>query len=627
MRDNGLRQWSLLLELFILSDRRIIIITCLFLAAGAVLIARLAQIQLGWRPAGGHTDYTEPRGDRLLDTTRGGIFTRTGVPLARDEMAFDISVHYERLEDDDWKLKVSRLCDVPASDIQAEVDRIIARVERIWKVVRANTDQPHLVIVEQQQYHPVVKDVSAEAAAAIRTHPEQFPGVKAIHRTERHHPHGDLAPHIVGRVGSLSREKWKSLKESGRTWNTSMPMSEIGERYTQDDRIGTSGVERQYEDLLRGRRGYAESRLVFKTLQVERKHSTTPPEPGHDIYLTLRQSFQEAANEALEWAASQPDTDFERGAIVMLDVWDGSILAAATYPSYDLENFGEDFTQLSENPHSPLLFRPTQAALPPGSVYKLITALAGLEEQKISSATTFDCNGYKVVGGRRFHCVARWGHGRLNMLQAIEESCNVYMFDVAERVGGKRLAEWGRQFGLGRPTGIDLPYERSGQVPTPPTLSGTYNLAIGQGRILSTPLQTARATAALATGKLVQPHVLHHAEDRDGNTVKTYQPEIERLDIKEENLRAVRRGMRRVVRTGTAAESGMDQFRAAAKTGTAELTKEINHAWFSGYAPYGDPKVAFSIVSERTGGHGGSHAAPILARALEKVWSQIEKQN
>ena len=615
------------MELFVVSDRRIIILTCLFIAVGVVLIGRLAQIQLGWRPAGGHTDYTEPRGDRLLDTTRGGIFTHTGVPLARDEMAFDISVHYQRLEEDDWKLKISRLCDVPISDIEKQVDRITARVERIWKVVRANTDQPHLVIVEQEQYHPVVKDVTAEAAATIRTHPDRFPGVKATHRTKRRHPHGDLAPHIVGRVGSVTREKWKELQEQDRTWKTSMPMSEIGRKYTQDDRIGISGVEKQYEDLLRGQRGYVESKLVFKTLQVERKHTTTPPEPGHDVYLTLRQDFQKAANEALEWTANQPDRDFSRGAIVIMDVRDGSILAAATYPSYDLQNFGEKFKKLSENPHHPLLFRPTQASLPPGSVYKLITALAGLEEQKISSSTTFNCSGYKEVGGHRFHCVARWGHGHLNMLQAIEKSCNVYMFNVAERVGAKRLAEWGQRFGLGQRTGVDLPYERRGQVPTPSSLSGTYNLSIGQGRILATPLQTARATAALATGKLVQPHVLHHAEDRDGNIVKTFQPEVERLDIEEENLRAVRRGMRRVVRTGTASESGMDQFRAAGKTGTAELTKEINHAWFSGYAPYEDPRIAFSVVSERTGGHGGSHAAPIMVRALEKVWDQIEKQD
>jgi len=604
--------------------RRAIILICVLLAAGIVLTARLAQVQIAWHDALSAKDYTRLRDDRLLCTVRGSISTRDGVLLARDDVAFDLSVHYDHLLEEDWKGQISDLCGVPLGEITESARAISARVERIWRAVRARTGREDLRIVEQNQYHPVIRNLAVDAAAVIRTHPLRFPGIRVAPRSARRYPNGSLAPHIVGQLGPISASEWEELKGRGMTWTNPMPMAEIGKRYTPDDRSGKSGIEKSYERLLRGSRGFVENRLVFRTLRVEKRHYTTPPAPGLDVYLTLLSDFQRAANEALTWAASDPDIKLERGALVIMDVRDGSILAAASYPGFDASSYRKDYASLSEDERSPLLFRPTQAALPIGSVYKLITAAAGLEEGKIVPSTTLECRGFKIFAGRKFHCTARWGHGNLNLREAIEHSCNVYFFQVAARVGGEALAEWGRRFGLGQATGVDLPYERTGQVPTPRSLHGTLNLAIGQGKMLSTPLQVARMVAAIANGgDLVRPHFFDHAQDADGTVVKTFEPESVKVPVSAETLRVIREGMRMVVQSGTARSAGLDAFRAAGKTGTAELTRDMNHAWFAGFAPYDDPKIAFAVVSERTPGHGGSHAAPIMAETLRRIWPQV----
>ncbi|MDP6107467.1 MAG: penicillin-binding transpeptidase domain-containing protein, partial [Candidatus Brocadiia bacterium] len=484
----------------------------------------------------------------------------------------------------------------------------------------------------------------------------------------RRYSHGALAPHVVGRCKLLSREMWDEIRAEGRDYGVRMAVSEIGRRYLLSDSIGAAGIERAYEDLLRGTRGYREKQLIFHTLRVERQWTTTPPRPGADVYLALKADYQAAANEALKWAAEESDLAFTKGALVILDVRTGAILAAATYPSYDRERLSEDYyrrlpaednrrplserrSPLTFSPtgellpigedyyrrlldadrvqpwsarRSPLMFRPTMDELPTGSVYKLITAIAGLEERKITPQTSLHCARGARFHGRWFRCTST--HGNIQLVPAIEGSCNAYFFQTAERLSGDDLAGWGEKFGMAVATGVEIA-ESDGQMPSRTTRRsrfGRMNLAIGQGDLKCTPLQVARMCAAIANGgMLVRPHFFNYAVDAEG-TVVDFQAKPQPTGVRPETLRVVREGMRRVVvgERGTARRAGLGLFRAAGKTGTAELGRGMsNHCWFAGFAPFEDPEIAFAVVSERVpGGHGGSHAAPILARALATIW-------
>ncbi len=632
-------------------SRRLNVLLCAFLLAGGVLLARLGQIQLGRHHLFNREEYERAGGSHLVETVRGGIYTRWGTPLAVQVPSFDLGVYYDKLDEGDWKQTLAALCGTTVEAVTAEAEDIIERVERIEARVQAFHERDDLVVAERFQYHRVVENVPPEVAALVRSEPDLFPTarigrrghvptVQVLERSRRRYPNGSLAPHVVGQMVKLSRKMWDEKVDQGRAWWLGMPFSRIEGRYTMDERAGVSGMEKAREDLLRGTRGYVLNRLAFGVLKVEKVSLETPPESGCDVYLTVREDFQRAANAALALAAATEELEFKSGALVILDVHSGAVLAAATYPSFDLAAYDKDDAKPAADPPSPIsyFFRPVQAALPSGSVYKVITAIAALEEGAITPATTFTCRMEQTFragrASRKFHCTS--AHGTLSLVPAIEKSCNIYFYNTARAAGGDALARWGRRFGLGTPTGVDLPYERSGSLPDPRGLFGALNLCIGQGELTCTPLQVANMMAAIANGgKLYRPHFFDHAKDARGEIVRSYEPQFEQIPLKEGVLEAVREGMRLAVERGTARpevlarvttlRDGLEPYRAAGKTGTAEIAgTALNHAWFAGYAPCDDPKIAFAAVSERTPGHGGSHAAPIVAFALEDIWDQVE---
>jgi len=719
------------------SRRRIRVLLLALLLGGGVVVARLAQVQLAMSGLFRPEDYTRAGGSHIVDTLRGGIYTRWGTPLAVQVPAFDIGVRYDQLllgcsepwrqrrvrvlMDEflrhtrpaasgpeavwdeyarptepgrapaeppaeaaamdryeylwsirsvrsrrhgtleqylrrrlhgesrrqiargaappgllaDWRQVLSRLTGRPVEELTAAADRVVGWVSRIQQAVqRASGQDPaenYIRIAEEEQFHPVVEDVPAELAALVRTQPERFPDMCVMERSARRYPNGDLAPHVVGQMALLDRSAWKRLKQEGRIWTMGEPVSRIGKSYTMDERIGVSGAEKAWEDLLRGRRGYVLRYKAFGVLKVRQLSREVPPEPGCDVYLTLREDFQRAANAALARAAESPELDFKAGALVIIDVRDGAVLAAATYPSYDLATYRQQFAKLTADPLSPLLFRPTQAALPTGSVYKVVTAIAALETGAITPSTTFTCRHRELFragrSARYFECTGT--HGTIALLRAIERSCNIYFYHTGLKAGGEALARWGALLGLGRATGIDLPGERSGQIPVPRSTYGVINLSIGQGNMLCTPLQVAVAMAAIANGgRLYRPHFFDHATDAAGAPVSVYHAQFEQVPLSASTLRVVREGMRLVVESsrGTARYGNLSPFRVAGKTGTAETgVRGLFHAWFAGFAPYDDPKIAFAVLNERTSGHGGSHAAPILRFALEQIWDEVER--
>ena len=609
-------------------SRRVYMLLGVFLLAGLVVLARLAQVQIGWHDRFAEEAYTRAGGDHVVDSVRGGIYAHWGTPLARQVPTFGIGVLYDRLGDDDWEQTLSALTGCSVEELKGAAQDKLERIDRIQRSVqeRSGLDPKdnYIRVVEQNQYHCVVDEVPVEAAALVRAEPERFPGMRVMERTRREYPNGDLAPHVVGLVQQLAPADWVKLTDADRAWTMNMPVSTVGSRYTMDDLSGVSGIERQYEGLLRGARGYVLNRWAFSVLSKHLESEKVPPQAGCNVYLTLREDFQRAANAALARAATEPALNFKQGALVILDVHTGAVLAAATWPSFSLETYRARIADITSDRRAPLLFRPLQASLPPGSVFKVVTATAALEEKAITPATTFHCEGVQVFQGRAFRCDGH--HGDMTLVPAIEKSCNIYFYNTGLAAGGDALATWARRYGLGTPTGVDWPYEKAGQVLDTRATLDVVNMSIGQGSLLCTPVQVADVYAALANGgRLYTPHFFEYATDAAGNVVQRYEPKFTTVPVSAATLDLLGQGLKLVVASGTASGVGLDRFHVAGKTGTAESgVAGFYHASFAGYAPYDDPKIAFAVVNERTTGHGGTTAAPIIAYALEPVWQEVE---
>jgi penicillin-binding protein 2 len=611
-----------------LFSRRVYMLLGVFLLAGLVVLARLAQVQIGWHDRFAEEAYTRAGGDHVVDSVRGGIYAHWGTPLARQVPTFGIGVLYDRLGDDDWEQTLSALTGCSVEELKGAAQDKLERIDRIQRSVqeRSGLDPKdnYIRVVEQNQYHCVVDEVPVEAAARVRAEPERFPGMRVMERTRREYPNGDLAPHVVGLVQQLAPADWVKLTDADRAWTMNMPVSTVGSRYTMDDLSGVSGIERQYEGLLRGARGYVLNRWAFSVLSKHLESQKVAPQAGCNVYLTLREDFQRAANAALARAATEPALNFKQGALVMVDVHTGAILAAATWPSFSLETYKARIADLNVDGRSPLLFRPVQAALPPGSVFKVVTATAALQEKAITAATTFDSEGSIVIAGHVFRDDAP--HGTYSLLTAITESSNIFFYNTGLAAGGPALATWARRYGLGAPTSVDWPYERSGQVLDTRAMLDVVNMSIGGGTLLCTPLQVADMYAAIANGgRLYTPHFLDHATDAAGNIVQRYDPKFTTVPVDASTLDLLRQGLKLVVQSGTASNAGLDRFHVAGKTGTADLgVARLFHSSFAGYAPYEDPKVAFVVVNERTTVHGGSGAAPVVGYALAPIWQEVE---
>jgi len=551
-----------------------------------------------------------------------------------------------------------------------------------------------LIVTEELAYHPLAEDVSLEVIAAIETHPEQFPGLLYRVTTKRVYPENALAAHIIGARVAIDDESLATRKAQ---------FPENDElRYQLGDTVGKSGVELSYDRQLRGLNGL---RKLTKNRHGELLHKETmrPPRVGRDAILTLNLPLQRRAEEILDavvppmTAASQslqstsqssestPDVSGPQGGcLAVLDVQSGAVIAAACAPRFDLNLMvdadADAWRQVMNDPRHPFFPRLTHMQLAPGSVFKTLTATAILESGKIDPKHPVHCRGY-LDRPDRYRCLIyrRYGvgHGDMDLIDALCRSCNVYFFTAARQLGPEPILEWVDRFGFGRPTGIDLPGERAGQVPRPfhqrkkdgrgdetialtlfspfdeaktlvsndvastarthPWYKGdTLGLAIGQSRLTVTPLQIARMMAAIANGGyLVTPHVVRCVSRApvprsdlmpNGGDVHPLfspylQPPTERTrlhGLSDATLKQVRTGLAKVVATphGTGYRSvRLDQISIAGKTGTAETGGSgPDHAWFAGYVPADRPRFAFVAALEH-GGSGGKAAGP-LARQL-----------
>lgn len=594
-----------------------------------------------------------------LESIRGSIFDRNGKTLAMDQHTFDISVHYKNLlycyitrknkaipritelkshkkttkschecheNQDEWLIKLSQLLLVPQDKLLAHAEQVIEKVERLKQHVELKSGRSTR-IKEETDHYPIVSDVAWEKVVQIEVNQENFPGIFITPRPKRIYPEQKLASHILGYMSKLTDEEWEAQSENWNNFILSSVTSDsdtsslLYDGYAKDDFIGRAGVEAQYEEELHGLRGKRFEEITCKNTQIEKVILERPPVQGNNLYLTIDSQIQAFAEKSL---------GTNLGAIVVIDPRSGEILAMTSSPGFDPNAINKNFNTLIKHPSKPFLNRAIQGALPPGSTFKIITATAALSTNHINTQTNFECHGYTNYKNIIFRCWSQSGHGLVTIEDAIPYSCNVFFFETAKILGGDSLYAWAKKFGIGEKTGIDLPHEKNGNIPKINTTASAMNIAIGQGALLTTPLQLVRAYAAIANGgTLVQPHVLLKLTNSRGEVVRTFTSDKKKtVSIQPDILETIRTSLQEVITRGTAKNQGLGIYKVAGKTGTAETGREkINHAWLIGYAPYDNPQYCFAVLVEHTPGHGADVAGPIAKKLLSLLFPEIDQSS
>ena len=478
-------------------------------------------------------------------------------------------------------------------------------------------------------------DISREEVAFIEENNMRLPGIKIKAEPLRNYVYKDLMSHTLGYLGKISKSKLK---------NTNNPF------YSQGDFVGKNGLENIFESTLRGKKGHKEVEVDVSGRELKTIRRL-PSESGNNLILTLDVKVQAE----LEKAMTSTPEKIVNGSAVVIKVQTGEILAIASKPTFDPNEFAEGITsgswrKLINDEMHPLQNRSIHSQYPPGSTYKIAVAYAALEEGVIDPETTIYCPGHFKLGRGRYRCWKKSGHGAMNLHDALVQSCDVYFYTLGHRMGIDTLARYAKKFGFGTPAGIGLSREKSGLVPSTQwklknrkkawLLGETISASIGQGYNLVTPLQQANMMAAVANGgMLLKPYIVKRIEEPGGTTIKEFFPEIRgQIALSSENLEVIRRALRDVVNgvRGTGKRSRLKNIIVSGKTGTVqvvrmksneELEKENevpykyrDHAWFVAFAPYEKPEIAVAVLVEH-GGHGGTIAAPIAKKVFKKYFN------
>lgn len=586
-------------------NQRLVGVFIAVLLAFAVLVVRLLYLQVVQGEE--LRRLSEINSIRLqdIDAPRGLIFDRDGQTMVENRPSFNLSIILKDAKPLSQTIeKLSALLNEPVESL----------MDRIGKSKRRGAYKPILLR----------EDMGRDTLAAIEVHKYELPGVLVQVLPRRHYIYESHAAHLLGYMGEISMDELQS---------------EPYEDYKGGDFIGKFGVEKAYEDVLRGKRGGRQVE-VNATGQVVGVLSTVAAQPGQNITLTIDDALQSKAEDMLKGQA---------GAVVAVDPNDGNILAMASSPSFDPNLFvvgmsRDQWQSLVTNPFRPLENKAIQAEYPPASTYKIVTAIAGLEEGVIDAQTTVYCPGYYPFGNRIFRCWRRAGHGDVDVVDALSRSCDVYFYQVGEKLGVDVLARYAKAMGLGAATQINLDREAKGLIPTSdwkykrfkvPWQGGeTLNIAIGQGYNLVTPIQMAVLAAAVGNGGVFfRPHLIDAITTVDG--VRTYQSQAEvasTISIRSETLALVHKGLWQVVNDpkGTAYRNRIDGLEFSGKTGTAQVVSRVkedgeaegeqrdvikDHAWFVAFAPSVSPKIAVAVIIEH-GEHGSSAAAPVAREVI-----------
>ena len=592
-------------------SRRSMFVGGLMLTTGAILAARMRYLQVE-RASDFRLLAEENRINiQLLPPARGLIYDRQGRILADNEQNYSVVMVRENVDDIDAVLdRLSRIINIDMAALARAREGMMARA-------------PHVRVT-------IADRLSWEEFSSVAVNAPALPGITPEVGLSRVYPLGADFAHVVGYVGPVSDYYLESTGDTD-------PVLQ-----TPDFQVGRYAVEARMEQELRGEAGnqWVE---VNAAGRVMRELDREEPEPGDDVQLTIDTGLQNYTQARLAG---------ESASAVVMEIETGEVLALASAPSFDPNLFVRgisvaDYGSLTDDPYRPLASKTVQGLYPPGSTFKMITALAGLEAGVIEAYETITCNGLVELGTRRFPCWRRGGHGRMDMVDGIAESCDVYYYDLAQRVGIEAIAAMARRFGLGERHDLPLSGVSEGLIPTREwkrenrgadwVVGDTLNASIGQGYVLNSPLQLAVMTSRLASGRMIRPQLV-----RTINGVDQRQRDFEDMAISADHLAVIRQGMWNVTnfRRGTAfgARSIEEGHEIAGKTGTSQVRnitvaeresgvtrnedlpwERRDHALFVGYAPADNPRYAVSVVVEHGGG-GSAVAAPIardiLLRAL-----------
>jgi penicillin-binding protein 2 len=576
-------------------------IACLFL----LLVIRLAYLQIVQADLNIRLSKENSMRLKVIVSPRGCIYDRNGEMLARNRPSYSLCVVPSQLKR--RKEVVHLLCQIrdtagaavfDSSDLEAAIKKAYGR----------RYDATRLR-----------EDISLDLRSIVEEHSMELPGIVVQSETRREYPLGSDAFHVLGYMSEIPEEQFDSLKDQG---------------YYYGDLIGKSGLERQYESVMRGTSGqeYIEVDAYGRNLGAVPDVPRIDPIQGNNLYLTMDARLQRAAAKAF------PDS--LKGAVVALDPRSGEVLVMFSNPAVDPNIFSmagavrsKSWGTIAMDPSLPLNNRATAGVYPPGSTFKLVSALAGLEtgELAASSRMPVSCHGEFHIGPRVAHCWEPRGHNQLDLIGAIQQSCDVYFYQVGLRVGDVAINKYAEMMGLGRVTGIDLPGEKEGWLSGEELYNQRYrpkgwvwtrgmllDLAIGQMQVF-TPLQLALMVGGLGNSKtLFQPFLVKEEHDRKGAIVKTYSARhSDSLKLKPSTIATLHEAMVKVMEPGgTGGLAAVPGIPVGGKTGSAQNPQgKKTHALFIACAPIDDPAIAVSVVVEN-GGHGGSVAAPIAGAVL-----------
>jgi penicillin-binding protein 2 len=593
--------------------QRIIGVILCVLAAFSILLLRLFFLQV--IKGEEFRRLSENNSIRLqnIDPSRGMIFDREGKLLVDNRPSFDVSIILKDARPVKETIKkLSGYIKIPADELMMEI---------------ASKKDVSL-------YKPVLlkQDIGRDTMAVVEVHKYELPGIVVNVRPRRHYIKRQSAAHLIGYLGEINPEELSSGKFPG---------------CRQGDLIGKFGAEKAYESFLRGKRGGRQVE-VNAVGQVVKVLKTVDSHPGYNFYLTIDQALQEKAEALLEGVV---------GAAVAMEPATGQILALASNPSFDQNSFvcgmtHDQWDSLTLDPLKPLTNRVVQGEYAPASTYKIITAIAGLEEGVIDENTTFKCPGYFKFQNREYRCWKKEGHGTMSIVKALAQSCDVFFYNVGQRVGVDRLAWYAKECGLGERTGINLDHEMQGLIPTAAWKKRRYgiewqegetlSLAIGQGFNLVTPLQMLTLISAVDNGGVrYRPEILKRIETAEGKIIRETKPQmIGRLPVSSKMLELIKQGLWEVVNyeKGTARGARIHGVDVSGKTGTAQVISRKEdedeteeelpdhlkpHAWFVAYAPSENPEIAVAVIVEH-GEHGSGSAAPV-AREIIKTYLRGDK--
>ena len=593
MSDTGLQQTGLP-EL----QQRLVLLKVGIVIVIGLLALRLWQLQVRDGPYYRELSQNNRTRSILLHPARGLIYDRSGKLLANNVPSFNLYVELQDVKDREALIvKLVEYLDFDKTELGKKV---LTRSSRTRVKLKGG--------------------LTLREAALIESHRLDLPGVVVHPEFQRNNPQGPYAAHVIGYVGEVSEQQLTREDFQG---------------LHQGSIVGQYGVERKYDQLLRGQAG--RKLIEVDALGHEKRTiSVDKPQAGHDLYLTIDFDLQQLAENLL---------GEEAGAIIALDPKTGETLALASRPSFDpntlsRELSSEEWLAILKDKRHPFTNRAIQGLYPPGSTFKIVMAAAALETNGIDMTDTIQCKGRFRFGNRTFRDWKASGHGSMDLHNAMTHSCDVYFYKMGNRLGIETIARYATLFGLGEKTGIDLPSEQSGIVPSAewkertrgePWYPGeTISVAIGQGYVTVTPIQMVKIIATIGNNGIAhQPHLVRGIRRRNTGEIETLPPSKPiSLGLQPNFVKAIQDSLASVVSDGTARRANSPLVTIAGKTGTSqvialrsdkekETPKEFrDHAWFVSYAPFENPQIAVAVLAEHSG-HGGSAAAPLARQLIE----------